>query len=71
MSRKCTARADSAIPTPVQNSSRKTSGIGTNSSFQVSGTRVTSITIRIAARLKLMVTKLDSTRDTGNMYFGM
>ena len=43
----------------MQKRRSRTSGTGNSNRFQVSGTLVTSITIRIATRLKLMVTKLD------------
>ena len=56
---------------PQQNSSSNTSGTQNSRMVQCSGDRVTSMTSRIAAMLKLMVTKLEATRLSGKMNLGI
>ena len=55
----------------MQKISKESKGIGNNRIVQWNGDRVNSITIKMDARLKDMVTKLETTLETGKIYFGI
>ena len=71
ISRKNTAIAERTMPTPTQKISRNSKGIQNSTNVQQMVERVTTITTKIATRLKLIVTKHDNTLDIGKINLGI
>ena len=71
ISRKYTASADRAMPSPMQKVSSSARGTGVSSRVKDRRQPVNTMTMRMATRLKLMVTKLEQTREKGKIYLGM